>query len=64
MLGAYLRKHRVSKNLTQTRMAERLGTSQSYYCQIERGAKRPGFALTERIAKELGVEPSFVRGLL
>lgn len=64
MLGNYLKKHRISANLTQTQMAKRLHTSQGYYSQIESGRKRPGFRMVGRIAKALDVDPSEIREML
>lgn len=64
MLESYLKKHRTSNNLTQAQMAAKLKTSQSYYCELEKGRKKPGFTMVNRIAKLLKVEPSFIRSLL
>lgn len=64
MLGDYLKRHRISANLTQSQMAERLHTSQGYYSQIEAGRKKPGFRMVGRIAKALGVDPSEIREML
>ncbi len=64
MLGSYLKKYRLKNNLTQVQMAKRLKTSQSYYCGLETGSKKPGFTMVNRISKELKLDPSFVRNLL
>lgn len=64
MLEKYLKKYRIKNNLTQYDMAVRLNTSQAYYCLLETGRKKPGFTMINRIAKELKLEPSFVRSLL
>ena len=64
MLGKYLKKYRLNKNLTQTEMAELLKTSQTYYNQLETGSKKPGIKLVRRISKLLELEPSFIRSLL
>ncbi len=64
MLENYLRKYRINNNLTQEQMAKKLSTSQTYYCQLETGRKKPGFTMVNRIAKLLNLEPAFVRSLL
>lgn len=64
MLGQYLKKYRLDNNLTQEEMAQKVGTSQSYYCQLETGQKKPGIPMVDKIAKALGLEPSFIRRLL
>lgn len=64
MLENYLKKFRIKNNLTQVQMAQKLKTSQTYYCQLETGKKKPGFSMINRIAKLLNLEPSFVRSLL
>lgn len=64
MLERYLKKYRLNNNLTQAQMAEKLETSQSYYCQLETGRKKPGFKMINRVAKLLKLDPSFIRSLL
>ena len=64
MLGSYLKKYRMKNNLSQTQMADKLKTSQSYYCQLEKGSKTPGFSMVNRISKLLKVDVSFIRELL
>ena len=64
MLENYLKKFRIKNNLTQVQMAQKLKTSQTYYCQLETGRKKPGFSMINRIARLLNLEPSFVRSLL
>jgi transcriptional regulator with XRE-family HTH domain len=64
MLGEYLKKYRLSKNLTQEEMAKLLGMRQCNYSLLENNKLRPGITMVNRIAKLLEVEPSFVRGLL
>ena len=64
MLGNYLKKYRLKNNLTQSQMAKKIGTSQSYYSMLETGAKKPGFSMINRLAKTLKLEPAFVRTLL
>ena len=64
MLGEYLKKFRLSKNLTQQQMAELLGVKQCNYSLYENNKLKPGITMINRIAKVLDVEPSFVRSLL
>lgn len=46
--------------MTQTRMAELLGISRSYYSLIENGMRNPDYGLAKRIAKILKVSPSSI----
>lgn len=64
MLANYLKKRRLAENLTQRQMAERIGTSQSYYSQLESGVRKPGIGMVGKIAKALSVDPPFVRELI
>jgi len=64
MLGEHLKKYRISQNLTQEQMAKRIGIRQCAYSLYENNKLRPGITMVNRIAKVLGVEPSFVRSLL
>lgn len=64
MLGKYLKDYRLSNNLTQTQMAEKLETSQSYYSQLEAGVRKPSFRTISKLAKLLNLEESFIRKLL
>ena len=64
MLKQLLKDYRFKHNLTQCQMAEKLETSQSYYCQIETGYKKPSFVFIRKLAKLLNVEESFIRSLL
>lgn len=64
MLGQYLKKYRLEHNYSQKKMAELLGTSQSYYSQLESSTLKPGIQLIGRISELLKVEPSFIRGIL
>lgn len=64
MLGEHLRKYRISHNLTQEQMAKLIGIRQCAYSLYENNKLRPGITMVNRIAKVLGVEPSFIRNLL
>lgn len=64
MLGEYLKKYRLSKNLTQKEMAKLLGMKQCNYSRLENNKLKIGITMVNRIAKLLNVEPSFVRSQL
>lgn len=64
MLKEYLKRFRTKKNLSQAKMAELVGTSQSYYSLIETGAKKPGYVTVKKLADTLGTTEEFIRSLL
>lgn len=64
MLGEYLKKYRLQKNLTQRQMAELLGMKQCNYSLLENNKLKPGITLINRISKVLDVDASFLRNLL
>lgn len=64
MLGEYLKKYRLQKNLTQRQMAFLLGMKQCNYSLLENNKLKPGITLINRISNVLEVEPEFVRKLL
>ena len=64
MLGEFLKRYRLKYNLTQEEMANKIGTSQAYYSQIENGVVEPGFQMVRKIANVLDVEETFIRSLL
>lgn len=64
MLGQYLKKFRLTNNLSQREMAAKIGTSQSYYSRIESGVKKPGIRIINKISETLGQEPSTIRSML
>ena len=64
MLGEYLKKFRLAKNLTQEQMAKLIGIKQCSYSLYENNKLKPGITMINRMAKVLGVEPAFVRSLL
>ena len=45
-------------------MAKLIKTTQSYYSQIESGAKKPGFNIVKRLSKVIGVSEEFIKSLL
>ncbi len=64
MLGEYLKKYRLSKNLKQTEMAELLGMRQCNYSRLENNKLKPGINRINKIAEVLGVDVAFIRGLV
>ena len=64
MLGEYLKKYRLSKNLSQKEMAKLIGIRQCSYSLYENNKLKPGIIMINRMAKVLGVEAAFVRSLL
>ena len=53
--GARLAKIREEAGLTQTGLAERVGTSQSAISQMENGDRKPSFDMLRQLATALGV---------
>ncbi len=63
IIGESIRKLRKAKGLTQTELAEKLGTTQYVITNYERGANNPTAAKIPEIAKALGVTLEEVYGL-
>jgi DNA-binding XRE family transcriptional regulator len=57
-LGLQIKKIREGKNLTQQKLADKVGLHLSYIGNIEIGAKQPSLETLFRIAEELGVKVS------
>ena len=55
MVGANIKKIRVSAGLTQLQLAKKVGVSKPMICQIERGTKIPTVILAKEIADALNV---------
>jgi len=53
--GATIKLLRTAEGISQTHLAERLGISRSYLCQVEKGVREPSLALIKRTAEDLGV---------
>lgn len=51
-----VRSLRVSKRLSQDRMAEKLGISTTTYARMERGESTPNLSVLESMAQLLGVQ--------
>lgn len=58
--GAQLRRHRGSAGLTQEGLAEHLKVTPEYISNLERGVSTPSFALIDRIARALGIQPGML----
>lgn len=46
----WLKQIRVSKNFTQSQVASKVNLSESFYCQIEKGVRKPSVANAKQIA--------------
>lgn len=51
-----LEDYRKRAALTQEQVAEKVGTTQSYYSQIESGLRKPSIRMAEKIAQALGIK--------
>ncbi len=54
-VGKVIQVLRTAFGLSQTELAERLGTNSSYLSQIENGHSEPGNAILEKIAEEFEI---------
>ena len=52
-----LKELRKKKKLTAREMAEKLGISKPFYCQIENGKRRLSYKMAVKIAKVFGCKP-------
>ena len=50
-----LKDGRIAKNLTQKQLADRVGISESYYCQLENGTRRMSLPVAQKIAVALNM---------
>lgn len=48
-----IKEERIKKGITQTKLAEKIGISTSFICDIEAGRKNPSIATLALIAKHL-----------
>ena len=64
MLGKFLKNYRLKNNLKQSELAEKIGTSQSYYSRIENNVVKPDINMIRKVAKALELEESFIRSLI
>lgn len=49
--GENVKELRIEANLTQQKVAEMLGCSKSFVCQLERGVKKPNLSTIKRLAE-------------
>lgn len=59
--GQIISKARRHENMTQTELAEKVGTDKSYISRIEKGLIEPGVGLFFRIISALGLRVDIVR---
>ena len=55
MLGASIRRERLSQGISQQRLAEAIGTDQAVIARLEAGKRNTGIAAYIKIADALGV---------
>ena len=55
---------RINANLTQQKVAEMLGCSKSYVCQIENGAKSPNLKTISKLAEIFNVSITKILSVL
>ncbi len=55
-LGNRVQKLRKQSNLTQEKLAEKIGVSRAYMGYIEQGRNTPSLEVLQKIAKSLGVK--------
>lgn len=63
-LNFYLKKYRISKNLTQKQFAEKIGITQTTYSFIESGSHKPSFKIINKLAEILELTPEQIREML
>lgn len=63
-LNFYLKKHRISRNLTQKQFAERIGITQTTYSFIESGSHKPSFNIINKLSSVLEITPEEIRSML
>ena len=62
-LSKRLRSMRNMLHLTQTTLAERVGITQPYLAELERGDKRPSIDVLQKLCGELNCSADFLLGL-
>ena len=63
-LNFYLKKFRISKNMTQKQFAEKIGITQTTYSFIESGSHKPSFKIINKLAEILELTPEEIRAML
>lgn len=59
-IGDSIREKRISKNMTQQELADKMGLSRTYICDLENGRYVPSFKTTVKFAKLLGINLNFL----
>lgn len=62
-MGQMVMEARKHENMSQSELAEKVGTNKTYISRIERGVIEPGIGLFCRIADALGLRVELVRPL-
>jgi len=62
-LAKRLRTMRNKLNLTQSALAERVGITQAYLAELEKGTKRPSLDVLERLCSALNCSADYLLGL-
>ena len=63
-IGQLINEARKREKMTQSQLAEKVGTNKSYISRIEKGLIEPGVALFFRIIEALGLKIEIVRPLM
>lgn len=58
--GALIKKARKKANLTETQVAEAVGTSRQYIVMLEKEKHLPGLDMTQRLTVALDLDPEAV----
>ena len=61
ILGDFIKKQLYIMGKTQTWLAEQCGCNKGFISQIVMGKSKPGFEISEKIAKALGVTSEEIR---
>lgn len=58
-----IRQRRKLLRLTQTQLAQRLGITQAYLAEIEKGRKRPSLEVLEKLCDTMGCSADYLLGI-
>ncbi len=62
-LSTRLKQRRKLQGLTQTQLAERIGITQAFLAEIEKGRKRPSIEVLEKLCAELECSADYILGI-
>lgn len=62
-LSARINQRRKMQSLTQSQLAERVGITQAFLAEIEKGRKRPSLEVLEKLCDALGCSADFLLGI-